>query len=128
MICCRSADRQFLNRQYHMAIDPETARERLAAIKRELETLSALSEEDRAAVALDQQAVGRLSRMDAMQQQAMAQAAERARARDLQRIDAALKRIEDGEYGYCSECGEAIAEKRLAIDPMVSLCIACAGR
>jgi len=63
-----------------------------------------------------------------MQQQAMAQAAERARARDLQRIDAALRRIEDGEYGYCSECGEAIAEKRLAVDPMASLCIACAGR
>ena len=111
-----------------MAIDPDAARERLMALKRELEALSALSEDDRAAVALDQQAVGRLSRMDAMQQQAMAQAGERARARDLQRIDAALRRIEDGEYGYCSECGEEIAEKRLAVDPMASLCIACAGR
>ncbi len=111
-----------------MAIDPETARERLQALKRELEALSALSEDDRAAVTLDQQAVGRLSRMDAMQQQAMAQAGERARARDLQRIDAALRRIEDGEYGYCSDCGEAIAEKRLEADPMASLCIACAGQ
>jgi len=111
-----------------MAIDPDAARERLMALKRELEALSALSEDDRAAVALDQQAVGRLSRMDAMQQQAMAQAGERARARDLQRIDAALRRIEDGEYGYCSECGEEIAEKRLAVDPMASACIACAGR
>ena len=98
------------------------------ALKRELEALSALSADDRAAVALDQQAVGRLSRMDALQQQAMAQAGERARARDLHRIDAALRRIEDGEYGYCSECGEEIAEKRLAVDPMASLCIACAGR
>ncbi|HSG94746.1 MAG TPA: TraR/DksA C4-type zinc finger protein, partial [Afifellaceae bacterium] len=93
-----------------------------------LEALSALSEDDRAAVALDQQAVGRLSRMDALQQQAMAQAAERARARDLQRIDAALRRIEDGEYGTCTDCGEAIAAKRLAVDPMASLCAACAGR
>ena len=111
-----------------MVIDPDAARERLMALKHELEALSALSEDDRAAVALDQQAVGRLSRMDAMQQQAMAQAGERARARDLQRIDATLRRIEDGEYGYCSECGEEIAEKRLAVDPMASLCIACAGR
>ena len=110
-----------------MAIDPDVALERLIALKRELEALSALSEDDRAAVALDQQAVGRLSRMDAMQQQAMAQAGERARARDLQRIDAALRRIEDGEYGYCSECGEPIAEKRLAVDPMASACVACAG-
>lgn len=111
-----------------MAIDPDAARERLMALKSELQALSALSEDDRAVVALDQQAVGRLSRMDAMQQQAMALAGERARARDLQRIDAALRRIEDGEYGYCSECGEAIAEKRLAVDPMASACIACAGR
>ena len=111
-----------------MAIDPETARQRLQALKRELQALSALSEDDRATVTLDQQAVGRLSRMDAMQRQAMAQAAERARARDLQRIDAAFRRIEDGEYGYCSDCGEDIAENRLAVDPMANLCIACAGR
>ena len=111
-----------------MAIDPDAARQRLKAAKRELEALSALSEDGRATVELDQQAVGRLSRMDAMQQQAMAQAGERARARDLQRIDAALRRIEDGEYGYCSECGEEIAVKRLAVDPMASACIACAGR
>jgi DnaK suppressor protein len=111
-----------------MAIDPDTARERLTALKRELEALSALSQDGRATVALDQQAVGRLSRMDAMQQQAMAQAGERARARDLQRIEAALRRIEEGEYGFCAECGGEIAEKRLAADPMASLCIACAGR
>jgi DnaK suppressor protein len=111
-----------------MAIDPDTTRERLMALKHELEALSALSEDDRAAVALDQQAVGRLSRMDAMQQQAMAQAAERARARDLQRIDAALRRIEDDEYGYCSDCGDEIAGKRLEIDPMANLCVNCAGR
>jgi len=111
-----------------MAIDPDAAHQQLLALKRELQKLSALSEDDRAAVTLDQQAVGRLSRMDAMQRQAMAQAAERARARDLQRIEAALRRIAEGEYGSCSRCGEAIAERRLAIDPMANLCVACAGR
>ena len=111
-----------------MAIDPDAARQQLLALKRELQKLSALSEDGRAAVRLDQQAVGRLSRMDAMQQKAMAEASERARARDLQRIEAALRRIADGEYGTCAQCGEAIAERRLAVDPMVNLCVACAGR
>ncbi len=111
-----------------MAINPDAARERLQELKSELMALSALSEDDRAVVMLDQQAVGRLSRMDALQQQAMAQASERARARDLQRIEAALKRIEEGEYGSCAECGGEIAEKRLEVDPLAGACIACAGR
>ena len=109
-----------------MTIDPEAARERFQKLKRELAALSALSEGERAVVVLDQQAVGRLSRMDAMQRQAMAQAAERARARDLQRIEAALQRIAEGEYGSCAQCGGEIAEKRLQVDPMANLCIACA--
>ncbi len=87
-----------------------------------------MSADDRAAVTLDQQSVGRLSRMDAMQQQAMSQAQERARAAELTRIDQALRRLEDGEYGYCSECGEEIPDKRLEIDPSASACVNCAGR
>ncbi len=111
-----------------MAIEPDAARERLQNLKSELAALSALSEDERAVVVLDQQAVGRLSRMDAMQRQAMAQAGERARARDLQRIEAALRRIAEGEYGSCAQCGGEIAEKRLEVNPMANLCIACAGR
>lgn len=78
-------------------------------------------------VELDQQSVGRLSRMDAMQQQAMADAEGRRRQADIARIDAALERIEEGEYGWCLSCGEAIAVKRLAIDPMATQCIGCAS-
>lgn len=77
---------------------------------------------------LDQQSVGRLSRMDAMQQQAMAQAAERARKRDLMRIEMAERRLKDGDYGYCEDCGEEIPDGRLAIDPMAERCVKCAGR
>lgn len=77
-------------------------------------------------VELDQQSVGRLSRMDAMQQQEMAQAEARRRTSDLSRIDIALKRIEEDEYGWCAECGEPIAYKRLEIDPATALCIGCA--
>ncbi len=78
-------------------------------------------------VELDQQSVGRLSRMDALQQQEMAQAEARRRTSDLARIDVALKRIEADEYGWCAECGDPIAYKRLEIDPAAALCIGCAS-
>ena len=78
-------------------------------------------------VELDQTRVGRLSRMDALQQQAMSQENRRRRALELSRIAQALSRIKDNEYGYCVECGEEIAENRLEIDPAALLCIACAS-
>ena len=108
-----------------MAIDEKLARERLEARRAELQELSKISAGDRAAVALDQQSVGRLSRMDALQQQAMSQAQERARAAELIRIDQAFRRLADGEYGYCLECGEEIPDKRLEIDPSASHCVKC---
>ena len=77
-------------------------------------------------VELDQGRVGRLSRMDAMQQQAMAQAAGRLTDLEEQRIRTALKRIATGEYGYCIHCEEDIAEGRLRADPSALTCIACA--
>lgn len=79
-----------------------------------------------APVELDQTRVGRLSRMDAMQQQAMAEAAGRLSDFERQRIEAALKRINAGEYGYCLVCDEEIAEGRLRFDPSVLTCIDCA--
>lgn len=105
---------------------PDQAALRLKALREELEALSALSAEARDPVALDQQSVGRLSRMDAMQQQAMNQATEAKRKRDLVRIEAAERRLRDNEYGYCEECGEPIPDGRLEIDPMAERCVACA--
>ena len=90
---------------------------KLQDMKAELESLSAISQDARATVTLDQQSVGRLSRMDALQGQAMAQAAERQRRADIQRIDAAIRRLEEGDYGYCVACGDEISARRLAIDP-----------
>ena len=110
-----------------MAVDPERARILLTARRVELEKLSSISAESRDTVALDQQSVGRVSRMDALQQQAMAQATERHRMSDIAKIDAALRRIDDNEFGYCLECGEEIPEKRLEIDPAMALCINCAS-
>jgi DnaK suppressor protein len=103
-------------------------RDKLFKLRAELQELAAMGDESAAVVELDQTKVGRLSRMDAMQAQAMAQASEQRREQTLRRIDAALKRIEDDEYGYCLQCDELINPKRLEFDPTVTLCIECASR
>lgn len=103
-------------------------RDKLFKLRAELQELAAMGDESAAVVELDQTKVGRLSRMDAMQAQAMAQASEQRREQTLRRIDAALKRIEDDEYGYCLQCDELINPKRLEFDPTVTLCIECASK
>jgi DnaK suppressor protein len=103
-------------------------RDKLLKLRAELQELAAMGDESAAVVELDQTKVGRLSRMDAMQAQAMAQASEQRREQTLRQIDAAIKRIDDDEYGYCLQCDEPINPKRLEFDPTVTLCIECASR
>jgi len=91
----------------------------------ELSSISAAGADERRPVELDQQSVGRLSRMDAMQVQAMAHATESRRQVRAQRIKAALARIAADEYGYCVECGEEIPAARLDIDPTTPRCVDC---
>ena len=79
-------------------------------------------------VNLDQSSVGRLSRMDAMQSQAMALESKRRREIQLTRIRAALERIQEGEYGYCAICEEEIDRRRLEVDPANPFCISCASK
>ncbi len=81
-----------------------------------------------APVELDQTRVGRLSRMDAMQEQAMAKASQQRLGIELKRIDGALRRLDEGGYGECLGCGDDIAEGRLQVDPAATLCIQCASR
>ena len=78
-------------------------------------------------IQLDQASVGRLSRMDAMQGQAMAIETRRRWNIQLQRIELALVRIASGDYGTCQSCDEDIDPRRLKIDPTASLCITCAS-
>ncbi len=94
----------------------------------ELDADQQVAAQSRAPVELDQQSVGRLSRMDAMQVQAMAEAQERRRRCERVRVEQALERLADGEYGYCGQCGEEIGFKRLDFDPAIQTCIKCAGR
>jgi len=105
----------------------ETYRQRLLALRTEIEHDSETTADARKPVELDQTMVGRLSRMDALQEQAMQVETERRRHQELQRIEAALDRIEEGEFGYCAVCGDEIELKRLEHDPTVPTCIACAN-
>ena len=100
---------------------------RLVARQDELTRMVANSLAASDPVELDQARVGRLSRMDAMQNQAMAVATEERRKAELRRIESALLRIGEEEYGYCASCGEEIPPKRLELDPTTPLCVDCAG-
>lgn len=95
-------------------------------MREEVEELSEVTEEARQPVELDQTMVGRLSRMDALQTQAMQLETERRRGIEIQRIDAALKRMDESEFGYCVSCGVDIEPKRLENDPTTPTCFDCA--
>jgi DnaK suppressor protein len=104
------------------------SRKRLLQLRDELIAIAAIGDESAAVVELDQSKVGRLSRMDAMQAQAIAKAAGERREAMLRDIEAALMRIDDGSYGLCQDCDDAINPKRLEIDPTTLRCIDCASK
>ncbi len=103
-------------------------RHKLIALREELQSVASTSDAASQVVELDQARVGRLSRMDALQAQAMSQASGRRREATLKMIERALRRIEDDDYGHCQACDEPIARKRLEFDPTADLCIGCATR
>jgi len=103
-------------------------RDKLLKLRAELQAIAESADESAAVVELDQTKVGRLSRMDALQAQAMAKASGERREQMLRKIEAALKRIDNDEYGYCKDCDEAINPKRLEFDPTSVLCIDCASK
>ena len=103
-------------------------RSKLLTLRAELERTAATGDESAAIVELDQSKVGRLSRMDAMQAQAMAQAASNRRKAMQLKITAALQRVDDGDYGVCRGCEEPINPKRLEFDPTTLYCVTCASK
>lgn len=92
-----------------------------------LQSASTSTEADRKPVELDQQSVGRLSRMDAMQQQAMAAAQEIRRHGRAQALAAAIRRMNTAEFGWCDNCGDYIGTRRLDVDPTLMRCRDCAN-
>ena len=105
----------------------ENYRQILLAQKQSLLKAQETGDQAEETVELDQTRMGRLSRMDAMQAQAMSKETGRRRRQKLLQIEAALRRIEEDDYGYCQGCGEDIAPARLEVDPTVLLCISCAS-
>lgn len=103
-------------------------RAQLIAEQQQLQQDVIQSQQSSATVELDQQSVGRLSRMDALQAQAMAQELARRRARQLVAIAGALKRIENDDYGYCLACDAPISPARLGINPANGYCLNCADK
>ncbi len=109
-----------------MDTDLDKIRHQLTVLRHDLQTLKGASAGNLRPIELDQQSVGRLSRMDSLQMQAMDQARDARRAMDLRRIEAALGRLDDGEYGYCVKCGDEIGVRRLKLDPATPQCTSCA--
>jgi DnaK suppressor protein len=108
--------------------DLDQLKSQLLKLKSDLLEASETGHEAEQVVELDQTRVGRLSRMDAMQAQAMSMETGRRRRQQLNDIDAALERIAGGDYGDCFECGDTINPQRLQVDPAASLCIGCAQK
>lgn len=106
----------------------ERYRKELLALREQLRAAQETGDEAEQPVELDQTRVGRLSRMDAMQAQAMSVETGRRRRERLQQVAAALRRIEEDEFGDCLDCGEEIAAARLEVDPAARLCIVCAEK
>lgn len=103
-------------------------RQNLLQLQEQMSNVADSAEDAVAIVELDQSKVGRLSRMDALQGQAMAQASKDRRDRKLRLIDAALARLDGDDFGNCHRCEESIDENRLVFDPTVLLCIECARK
>ena len=95
--------------------------------QKQTELRSQLEENSESAnpVTLDQQSVGRVSRIDAIQQQQMSVANREQSTLLLRSITQALSLIDTEEYGYCQECGEPIGFMRLQVQPQAPLCLAC---
>lgn len=104
----------------------EAYREALVALRAQLQERLSGADERAGTVDLDQAAVGRLSRVDALQQQQMALAERRRSQVQLKQIARALLSMDEGEYGDCTRCGEEIGRRRLSVRPETPFCVACA--
>ncbi len=112
----------------HTKIDIECFREKLQTLRDEILQVEQTGDEAAQTVELDQMKVGRVSRMDALQGQAMAKETQQRRNIRKQRIETALQRLEKESFGLCVRCEEEIHPKRLEFDPTVLLCITCANQ
>lgn len=102
----------------------EELHQHLLADRQRLEENLKLTKEDAKPVDLSKP-IGRLSRMDAIQQQQMTKANRATHETRLRQIDASLDAHRKGEYGYCRACEEPIGYKRLTARPETPFCLSC---
>ena len=96
----------------------------LLDLRKELVAFQSTTREGAKPVDLEQP-IGRLTRMDAIQQQKLTQATRHRNAVRMQQVDAALARIKSGRFGDCVSCEEAIDDERLRARPETPLCLDC---
>ncbi len=99
----------------------------LRALQTELAEELAASAEAARPVDLDQP-FGRVSRIDAIQQQSMVKAGRRNIERRASQVAAARAAIDHGEYGLCRRCEEPVGYARLKARPETPFCLRCQGR
>lgn len=99
----------------------------LEALKAEIEAELTGGPEKGAHIRPDN-AIGRLTRMEAIQAQSISEAGKARLRKRLPQIDRALKAVDEGTYGTCVRCGGAIPAGRLEIRPESRLCVGCAAR
>lgn len=102
-------------------------RKKLEALAEELRASLAAKDPSEDSITPDK-AIGRITRMEAIQAQSMNSAAKRRQKKRLSHVEAALEATEEGSYGRCVRCGEDIPEGRLEIMPETRLCVRCAAR
>ena len=100
-------------------------RKQLQQLEKNLSQQMEINRDAASIVALDQTSVGRVSRMGAIQQQSIALSTLRTTHLRLKRVQDALQALADNEYGFCEQCNELIAFKRLLARPEANLCISC---
>jgi len=103
----------------------EALRRQLVELVAELEDRLRAGASSAEPVVLDQSSVGRLSRMDAMQQQAMAKATREKAQLRLSQCKTALSSFDRDEYGLCRKCDEPIGYRRLSAKPEAPFCLEC---
>ena len=100
-------------------------RKRMEELERDIREDMDSNPEDSGVVELDS-SIGRLSRMDALQNQQMALELKRRQENQLLRIENAFKRLAKGHYGLCGKCKKPIEEDRLVVFPDAVTCVRCA--
>ena len=95
--------------------------EKLSELDRALE----LTNDHAQTVVLDQTAVGRVSRVEALQDQQLGLAHQRQIAVEILLVKKALRKLDTGEYGLCERCDEDIPAARLQLIPECECCVVC---